>query len=283
MQSNYHTHTTRCHHAQGSDEDYVKTAIVNGYDELGFSDHACWPYRSGYKSRIRMDVDEFEDYKQSVLKLKKKYQDKIKILLGMEAEYYPDYMDWLLEFAANNDLDYLIFGNHFLGSEEYGPYNGSLPAELEEAYYDTCIAGMKTGLYACLAHPELIMRTGREWNESKTNGFRRVCEAAKELNIPLEFNCLGWQMNLETGIEQYPHHEFWNIAAKTGCKAIIGMDAHDPQDLDHHLYDSAKAYLEQLGLEVVDHLEPTDFKALSRQKKEQKQAAEYEDFNSGKM
>lgn len=36
MKTNYHTHTTRCHHATGSDEDYVLSAIKGGYQELGF-------------------------------------------------------------------------------------------------------------------------------------------------------------------------------------------------------------------------------------------------------
>ena len=38
MKTNYHTHTTRCVHATGSDEDYVLSAIKGGYQELGFSD-----------------------------------------------------------------------------------------------------------------------------------------------------------------------------------------------------------------------------------------------------
>ena len=31
MKTNYHTHTTRCMHATGSDEDYVLSAIKGGY------------------------------------------------------------------------------------------------------------------------------------------------------------------------------------------------------------------------------------------------------------
>ena len=31
---NYHTHTTRCGHAQGSDESYVLEAIKNGYTHI---------------------------------------------------------------------------------------------------------------------------------------------------------------------------------------------------------------------------------------------------------
>ena len=37
MKTNYHTHTARCMHATGSDEDYVLSAIKGGYQELGFS------------------------------------------------------------------------------------------------------------------------------------------------------------------------------------------------------------------------------------------------------
>lgn len=40
MKTNYHTHTTRCMHAVGDDEDYVRSAIKGGFQELGFSDHA---------------------------------------------------------------------------------------------------------------------------------------------------------------------------------------------------------------------------------------------------
>ena len=37
MKTNYHTHTTRCMHATGDDEDYVLSAIKGGYRILGFS------------------------------------------------------------------------------------------------------------------------------------------------------------------------------------------------------------------------------------------------------
>lgn len=42
--NNYHTHTTRCYHASGKDEEYVKAAIKAGIKELGFSDHTPWHY-----------------------------------------------------------------------------------------------------------------------------------------------------------------------------------------------------------------------------------------------
>ena len=35
----YHTHTKRCGHAVGEDEEYVIEAIKAGIKDLGFSDH----------------------------------------------------------------------------------------------------------------------------------------------------------------------------------------------------------------------------------------------------
>ena len=35
-QTNFHTHTSRCHHAFGNDEEFVRAAIQNGFEVLGF-------------------------------------------------------------------------------------------------------------------------------------------------------------------------------------------------------------------------------------------------------
>ena len=59
--ANYHTHTTRCHHATGTEEAYIETAIRCGYQVLGFSDHTPWRYRDPhFVSHIRMLPDELE-------------------------------------------------------------------------------------------------------------------------------------------------------------------------------------------------------------------------------
>ena len=58
MLTNYHTHTTRCLHATGSDEEFVLSAIKGGYQELGFSDHTPWKYHTDYVSDIRMTPEQ---------------------------------------------------------------------------------------------------------------------------------------------------------------------------------------------------------------------------------
>ena len=63
MRANYHTHTPRCRHASGTERDYVENALKGGLETLGFSDHTPYDFSpSGYRSGIRMDVEELGGY-----------------------------------------------------------------------------------------------------------------------------------------------------------------------------------------------------------------------------
>lgn len=95
MISNFHTHTYRCHHASGNDEDYVQCAIRTGIKQLGFSDHTPWHYHSHFRPTMRMDEKQLDEYIASITALKNKYKDQIDILIGLECEYFEKYLPWL--------------------------------------------------------------------------------------------------------------------------------------------------------------------------------------------
>ena len=84
MIANYHTHTTRCHHASDSEEEYIQVAIKNGLKILGFADHTPMPFPDGKigVGHHRMAVSEFSDYVETLLALREKYRDQIEILIG---------------------------------------------------------------------------------------------------------------------------------------------------------------------------------------------------------
>lgn len=86
---NFHTHTYRCGHAKGTDEEYVLSAIKMGYDTIGFSDHAPYIFPDGSESGFRVKKKDARDYADSVRALQEKYKDKIDIKLGFELEYFP--------------------------------------------------------------------------------------------------------------------------------------------------------------------------------------------------
>lgn len=71
MIANYHTHTWRCRHADGTEREYVERAIEGGLKILGFSDHSPYPFPEGYDSGMRMRLDQVEGYVDTVLALKK--------------------------------------------------------------------------------------------------------------------------------------------------------------------------------------------------------------------
>ncbi len=66
MKTNYHTHTTRCMHAIGNDEDYVLSAIKGGYQILGFQTILPGNTVMHYVADMRMLPEELPGYIESL-------------------------------------------------------------------------------------------------------------------------------------------------------------------------------------------------------------------------
>lgn len=148
MKTNYHTHTTRCMHAVGDDEDYVRSAIKGGFQELGFSDHGPWKYHTDFVSDIRMLPEDLPEYIESIRALKEKYRNQISIKIGLEYEYFPEYIHWLKEIIKEYRLDYILFGNHHYHTDEKFPYFGhhTTNRDMLDLYEESTIEGMESGL-----------------------------------------------------------------------------------------------------------------------------------------
>ena len=82
--TNYHSHTCRCQHAFDTEEDYVLQAIRTGFELLGFADHTPWPYKSDFVASMRMRIDQFADYIETLRTLREKYRDQIDLRIGLE-------------------------------------------------------------------------------------------------------------------------------------------------------------------------------------------------------
>jgi len=256
IKTNYHTHTTRCKHAEGSDEEYILAAIEAGFTEIGFSDHAPWPKLPIEQHMIRMDLNEFPDYFQSIKRLQRQYANRIKINIGLEAEYYAERLDYLKDLVKDAPLDYLVFGNHFHLFEVRGHYYGNYSdtKNLLTHYEEDSINGLKTGLFKIFAHPDLFVRSIDQWNIDIENMSRKIIQCAKDMNVVLEYN-LGGIRNFSHLEFTYPYPRFWEIVSEIGADVIIGIDAHSPQDfLDFDSIHSAEEYLKSIGINIIDGL-----------------------------
>lgn len=256
FRTNYHSHTFRCHHAGGTEEAYIQTAIDSGFAVLGFSDHTPWPYADGFVSGVRMLPEELAEYVRTVRTLGETYADRIRVLCGLECEYYPAMLPWLAERKERFGLDYLIFGNHFFAPERTSAYFGSAQNREEvQRYVRTSIEALETGMFACFAHPDLVLQTMHGWNDTLKDALRELCRAAKALDIPLEYNLLGLLKGRQGDCLGYPCPRFWEIAAEEGCTAIVGVDAHQTAHMAQtEAYDKAYAYLQSLGMPCVREL-----------------------------
>lgn len=247
-ETNLHTHTYRCHHATGEDRAYVEEAIRAGVRVLGFADHSpiLYPADSNFCSCARMRPDEYEGYVQSVLDLKQEYRDDIEIHLGAELEYLPALFSDTLAFLCAYPIEYLLLGQHYVGNEyDAGSlYTGKAtddPTVLRR-YVDQTIAGLRTGAFTYLAHPDTIHFTGD--SDLFLAEMTPLLKEAKRLGIPVEANFLGFREH-----RHYPRRDLWELVREIGNEVVIGFDAHTVETfrLTREM-DELRAWLASLSL-----------------------------------
>lgn len=248
MRANYHTHTWRCNHAVGNEEDYVISAIEQGFDILGFSDHTPQFFPEGYTSKIRMATEELPNYCRVIRDLRDRHSKEIRIHVGLEVEYYPALFSQLLPALRDQGVEYILLGQHFLGNEQNQAYTGAPTADEEilRRYCEQSMEAMQTGAFTYFAHPDLIQFKGD--HETYRKHMRRLCQEAKSCGLPLEMNMLG----LWSG-RNYPDMRFWALAAEEGCQAILGWDAHAPEQLcKPDAEKTLRMAAQRLGLELLE-------------------------------
>lgn len=251
MFANYHTHTSRCGHATGCEEAYILRAIENGIKIMGFSDHMPFRFPDGHQSGFRVPMEQAHEYMSVLFDLREKYRDQITLQIGFEMEYYPKYFQEMLAYSRELGAEYLILGQHFIGNEGSDGRYVALPSDSSDElaeYVDCVIAGMESGAFQYVAHPDVFRFEGDPRIYGAEN--RRLCMAAKELDMPLEINFLGIRDH-----RHYPADRFWEIAGECGCKAIFGFDSHTAEDAyDGESLKTAQHLVETYHLELVEQL-----------------------------
>ena len=253
MYANYHTHTYRCGHASGTEEEYIKIAIANGIKIMGFSDHVPFAFENGNEYPWHVKTKDAEDYVKTLSALREKYKDKIEIYIGFEMEYIDKHFDDMLKYVKSLGAQYLILGQHFsrFDSFEVVYYSSgySCDEEILISYTDLVIKAIKTGVFSYVAHPD-IFNYDIESAEYKRE-VRRLCEVAKEYDTPLEINLLGINEN-----RWYPNEVFWTIAGEVGNKVVFGFDAHTAERAyDGEALKKATEMVEKFGLNLVKEIE----------------------------
>lgn len=246
---NYHTHTTRCGHAAGTEPEYIENAIQCGMHTLGFSDHAPQMFQGDYYSGFRMPREVTEEYTMTLSALRETYKDRIQIKIGYEIEYYPAIFQDTLAFIRQYPCDYLILGQHYLDNEsDTNRYSG---VKTEEEYYladyvDQVCEALHTGFFTYIAHPDLQRFVGDK--SIFRRHYSRLIQCAMDTHTPLEINLLGAGDG-----RHYPNPAFWELVGEMGADTVIGCDAHQPSEIVKPIaYERAMALVEKNHLHLVE-------------------------------
>lgn len=259
--TSYHAHTSYCNHAIGTAKELCAAAYKNGFKIFGFSEHVH------FESEVGSDRRTSKKHQESLLldevpKLKKKYEDKMEVLMGFECEWFPGEEDYLRELLMHPECDYLILGNHYktkLDNAEYYPLIVADDKELLN-YTESTIAAIESGLYIYVAHPSIYMRSRVTFGPLEQECARRIIEAAVKHNMPLGINVNGISKGyVEIGNEiryNYPHMGFFQMAGKMGAQVIIELDVHNPKLIeDDDSWDIAERMCRQYNLSRINKLD----------------------------
>lgn len=258
---NYHTHTKLCLHAEGTERDYVQSALKSGLDVLGFSDHAPYPDNS---HDLRMRYEELDGHLARIAGLKNKYEDRITLLAGLEIEYIREKKEYYQYLLREKDLDYLLLGQHFFPASDSTLSNtfaiGQAPGTSRYIDYALSVKeGLETGFFRILAHPDIIFINDLPWDMNCEKACDIIVNAAQSTGTILEFNANGIRRNIRNYQDMirypYPHPRFWERVTEARLPVIINSDCHNPDSLWDRSMETAYELARKWDLHLVDSLE----------------------------
>lgn len=246
IKTNYHTHSTYCD-GKNTLEEMVLSAIQKKIDILGFSGHAMYPFSSSW----HIPVNSINDYVKECSLLKEKYQDKITILTGFEADYVPGITIPSIDNYREFNPDFLIGSVHFVYSENgtFGVdesaeevnenlqkvYNGNAK-ELVCRYFEAQREMLKKRNFQIIGHPDLIRKNNgilklfseqEEWYKEQV---KLTAKAISQAGVIAEINTGAIARKKMNDV--YPSSYFLELLKSQNVPVTINSDCHNAPDLD---------------------------------------------------
>ena len=245
---NYHTHTCLCD-GENTAEEMVQKAIELNVLELGFSGHSYTEFDKSYC----MSPEDTELYKEEITALKSKYKNKIKILLGIECDYFSD--------IPLEDYDYIIGSVHYVEKNgEYFSvdsnkedliksvnhyYNGDFYSFIED-YYSLVTDVYNKTKCDIIGHFDLVTKYNTDSALFDTNHPRYIAawKAAADtlIKTPAVIEINTGAMARGYSKKPYPAKEIIDYFKSRGKKMIYSSDCHN-KDYLLFGYEEVKKYL----------------------------------------
>lgn len=233
-----HTHTARCGHAGGRDEEYIERAIARGLEAIAVTDHVpfYWLPAVEHDPTLAMAAEELPRYVEAVHALKERYRDRIEVLLGLEADYVPGHEETLTELLETYPFDVVLGSVHWLDGW-WVDAPSSLPryrqgqAEVDRIWdeYATAVIGAaSSALFDVLSHLDLPKKFGFRPSRPFAGRQTEIVEAVAATRCAVELSSAGRRKVVG---EDYPSSELIAALAARGVQFVLSSDAHAPLEV----------------------------------------------------
>ena len=231
----FHVHTTYCD-GKNSPEEMVLSAIEKNLECIGFSAHSYTFFDERYC------IKNNNQYISEINALKTKYKDNIRILCGIEQDYYSD--------MQTSEYDYVIGSVHYIKiRNEYLEIDSDKESliELVEKYFDGDYFALAEEYFKSVSkmadkirpdiigHLDLITKFNNDYElfDENNNRYKKAKKDAVDkilkLNIPFEINVGA----ISRGYKDVPYPDLDTISyiAKNAGKLVFSGDSHSKDTL----------------------------------------------------
>lgn len=255
-----HVHSAYSKHASGSIEQVIISAIDKGISIWTITDHA--PFFLDSTNRLRKD--EICDYKENILSLKEKYFNKIKVLLGLECDYFENCFDYNQEIIDFIKPDYIIGSIHYIPGVNRNINVWDLDKinnpQVFCSYFNQVKALIKSNQFDSIGHPDILLRVV---NSDVLQKYHcEIMDLLTESKLAYELNTSGLRKskyNPTTNLEyfgewSYPCLSNIQYGVENKIDFVIGSDAHTPEDVGLGIEDILLT-THKIGLEKICYFE----------------------------
>ena len=220
-----HMHTPLCKHAVGEPEEYAAHAANMGLDGIIFTCHSPMP--EGFWPHVRMSDAEFDDYVAMVERCRLAFSGNLEVRLGMETDYFPGAERWAEQLHQRADFHYVLGSVHWQAPEYRAKYETLGHEGFIASYWDNLANSAETGLFDCLAHPDLIKSyrptewSFEDWKPSIVEALDRIAKTG----VAMELNTSGVHKSYP---EMNPGAEMLALMLERGIPVVLGSDSHKP-------------------------------------------------------
>ncbi|NOW03668.1 histidinol-phosphatase HisJ [Clostridium beijerinckii] len=249
-----HMHSPYCPHGtKDSFEMYVDKALIEGLEEITFTEHMPFPCYfiddKEFQDECAPNEEAIQKYFKDVEVIKLKYKDKIKINIGLEVDFVDGYEEETKRLlnSYGYKLEDGLLSVHFIKmGDEYVAIDGKEGFEralefygttekVYDKYYETLLKAIRSDLGKYkprrIGHPNLIRIFNKLYPLEYKNKelLEEIVREIKSRDYEVDVNTAG--LRKPYCGEIYVSDIFKQLIDEYGVKKVYGSDSHTASDV----------------------------------------------------